>query len=235
MLLLPLRDINPTRRLPYVTYGLIVLNLAVFAFQLLKLSPAENLLLVRRHGVIPLFLFSGYGPSLSTLFTSMFLHDGFLHLLPNMWFLHIFGDNVEEAMGHLRYGLFYLTTGIVAALVQALMNPDSQVAIIGASGAIFGVIGGYLLLFPRARVVTLWLVFLVEVRAIFFILAYFGWNLYQGFSEYGNTRGAGVAFFAHIGGFIAGVLWLWIFGKPKLEPQVYLGERIATRNLRRRA
>jgi membrane associated rhomboid family serine protease len=232
---LPLRDINPTRRLPYVTYALIAANLAVFAYQFLRLSPLDNQLLVRTHGVIPMFLFSGYGPSLSTLVTSMFLHGGLLHLLSNMWFLHIFGDNVEDAMGHLSFAVFYLVTGIVAALVHALTDTGSELPMIGASGAISGVLGGYLLMFPRARVVTLFVVFLIELPAILFILAWFCLQVFSGFGELGSNRGAGVAFFAHVGGFVAGLLWLLIFGKPKLEPRAYLGPRIPTRNLRRRA
>jgi membrane associated rhomboid family serine protease len=232
---LPLRDINPTRRLPYVTYALIAANLAVFAYQFLRLSPLDNQLLVRTHGVIPMFLFSGYGPAMSTLVTSMFLHGGLLHLLSNMWFLHIFGDNVEDALGHLSFALFYLCTGIVAALVHALMDTGSELPMIGASGAISGLLGGYLLMFPRARVVTLFVVFLVELPAILFILAWFGIQLFSGFGELGSNRGAGVAFFAHVGGFLAGVLWLVIFGKPKLQPRAYLGPQIPTRNLRRRA
>jgi membrane associated rhomboid family serine protease len=232
---LPLRDINPTRRLPYVTYVLIALNLAVFVYQFLRLSPLDNQLLVRTHGVIPMFLLSGYGPSISTLVTSMFLHGGLMHLLSNMWFLHIFGDNVEDAMGHLRFAVFYLTTGIVAALVHAFADPSSQLPMVGASGAISGVLGGYLVMFPRARVVTLFVVFLVELPAILFILAWFGLQVFSGFGELGTGRGAGVAFFAHIGGFLAGVLWLLVFGRPKLEPRAYLGARIPTRNLRRRA
>jgi membrane associated rhomboid family serine protease len=232
---LPLRDINPTRRIPYVTYLLITLNLAVFAYQFLNLSPLDNQLLVRRHGVIPMFLFSGYGPSLSTLITSMFLHGGLLHLISNLWFLHIFGDNVEDAMGHLRYALFYLSTGIVAALVHALTDPGSQLPMVGASGAISGLLGGYLLMFPRARVVTLFVVFLIELPAILFILAWFGLQLFSGFGELGSNRGAGVAFFAHVGGFLAGVLWLIIFGRPRLEPRTYLGPQVATRSLRHRA
>ncbi len=233
--MLPLRDINPTRRLPYVTYLLIALNLAVFAYQFISLSPLDSQLLVRRHGVIPMFLFSGYGPALSTLVTSMFLHGGLLHLISNMWFLHIFGDNVEDAMGHLRYALFYLSTGIVAALVHALTDPGSQLPMVGASGAISGLLGGYLLMFPRARIVTLFVVFLIELPAILFILAWFGLQVFSGFGEPGSNRGAGVAFFAHVGGFVAGVLWLIIFGKPRLAPRTYLGPQLATRNLRRRA
>jgi membrane associated rhomboid family serine protease len=232
---LPLRDINPTRRLPYVTYVLIGLNLAVFAYQFLSLSPLDNHLLVRKHGVIPMFLFSGYGPAMSTLVTSMFLHGGLMHLLSNMWFLHIFGDNVEDAMGHFRYALYYLSTGVAAALVHAATDTGSQLPMVGASGAISGVLGGYLMMFPRARVVTLFVVFLVELPAILFILAWFGLQIFSGFGELGTNRGAGVAFFAHVGGFIAGVLWLLVFGRPKLAPRAYLGPRLPTRNLRRGA
>jgi membrane associated rhomboid family serine protease len=232
---LPLRDINPTRRLPYVTYLLIALNLAVFAYQFISLSPLDNQLLVRRHGVIPMFLFSGYGPALSTLVTSMFLHGGLLHLISNMWFLHIFGDNVEDAMGHLHYALFYFFTGVVAAVVHALTDPSSALPMVGASGAISGLLGGYLLMFPRARIVTLFLVLLIELPAILFILAWFGLQLFSGFGELGSNRGPGVAFFAHVGGFVAGVLWLIIFGKPTLAPRAYLGPQITTRGLRRRA
>lgn len=234
----PLRDVNPTRRLPYVTYLLIALNLALFAYQYLALSPLDGDHLSQRHGVIPLYLFSGYGPALSTLVTSIFLHGGLFHLLSNMWFLHIFGDNVEDAMGHLPFAMFYLCTGVVAALTHALSDPGSHIPLIGASGAISGVLGAYLLMFPRARVLSLWLIFLIELPAILFILAYFASNVYAGFASLGSARGAGVAFFAHVGGGLAGVLWLMIFGKPKLVARTYLGTSGTQReaaDLRRRA
>ncbi|HEX6240221.1 MAG TPA: rhomboid family intramembrane serine protease [Polyangiales bacterium] len=231
--MIPLRDINPTRRAPYVSYALIALNLAVFAYQFLSLSPLENSLFVRRHGVVPLFLFSGYAPSLSTLLSSMFMHGGLLHLVSNMWFLHIFGDNVEDAMGHLRYAAFYVCSGVAAALVHAFTDPGSGLPMVGASGAISGVLGAYLMMFPRARVVTLVFVFLLELPAILFILFWFGIQLFSGFGALSSQQGAGVAFFAHVGGFVAGVVWIVVFGRPPQKPHAYLGPRIGTRGLRR--
>lgn len=231
---IPLRDINPTRRAPYISYALIGLNLAIFAYQYLSLSPLENSLFVRRHGVVPLFLLSGYAPSLSTLFSSMFMHGGILHLVSNMWFLHVFGDNVEDAMGRLRYALFYVFGGVVAALVHAFTDPGSQLPLVGASGAISGVLGAYLLMFPRARVVTLVFIFLVEVPAILFILVWFGIQLSSGFGTLGTQQGAGVAFFAHVGGFLAGIVWIVVLGRPKPQPGVYLGPRPSGRELRER-
>lgn len=231
--MIPLRDINPTRRPPYVSYALIALNLAVFAYQFLSLSPLENSLFVRRHGVVPMFLLSGYAPSLSTLLSSMFMHGGLLHLVSNMWFLHIFGDNVEDAMGHLRYAAFYLFSGVAAALAHAFVDPASQLPMVGASGAISGVLGAYLMMFPRARVVTLVFVFLLELPAILFILVWFGIQLSSGFGSLGTQQGAGVAFFAHVGGFVAGVVWILVFGRPQAGPRAYLGPRLSSRSLRR--
>jgi membrane associated rhomboid family serine protease len=229
---LPLRDINPTRHVPYVTYVLIAANLAVNVYQLLALSPVENELFVRRHGVVPLFLMSGYGPSLSTLLSSMFMHGGLVHMASNMWFLHIFGDNVEDALGHFRYALFYVFSGIAAALAHALIEPASQLPLVGASGAISGVLGGYLLMFPRARVVTFFpLFFLFELPAFLFILVWFGIQLFSGFGTLGTGQSTGVAFFAHVGGFAAGFAWLLLFGRPRQDPKVYLGP-IRRRNLR---
>jgi membrane associated rhomboid family serine protease len=233
-LLIPLRDINPTRRAPVVTYALIALNLAVFAYQFLLLAPGQNELFVRRHGVIPLFLFSGYGPSVSTLFTSMFIHGGLLHLLSNMWFLHIFGDNVEDALGHVRFAMFYLFAGISAALVHGLTDTASQLPMVGASGAISGVLGAYLLMFPQARVVTLFFVLLLELPALLFILGWFLWQVFSGFGELSGSQGLGVAFFAHVGGFLAGVAWLLLLGRPKPMPRTYLGPRLSSHELRRR-
>jgi membrane associated rhomboid family serine protease len=230
---LPLRDINPTRRVPYVTYLFIALNLAVFVYQFLTLSQLENELFVHRHGVIPLFLLSGYGPALSTLFSSMFMHGGLGHLASNMWFLHIFGDNVEDVLGHFRYALFYLCSGIAAALAHAFIEPGSQLPLVGASGAISGLLGGYLLMFPRARVLTWLLIFMVEIPAFVFILGWFGLQVFFGFGSLATNQSAGVAFFAHVGGFVAGFGWLLLFGRPKPDPRTYLGPQLSRRNLRR--
>jgi membrane associated rhomboid family serine protease len=224
---LPLRDINPTRRVPYVTYLFIAANLAVYVYQFLTLSPVENELFVHRHGVVPLFLLSGYGPSLSTLLSSMFMHGGLAHMASNMWFLHIFGDNVEDVLGHFRYTLFYVFSGVAAAVVHAVIEPGSQLPLVGASGAISGVLGGYLLMFPRARVVTFFpLFFLFELPAFLFILVWFGIQLFSGFGTLGRGEGAGVAFFAHVGGFVTGFAWLLLFGRPKPDARVYLGPQL---------
>jgi membrane associated rhomboid family serine protease len=230
---LPLRDMNPTRTVPCVTYSLIALNLAVFVYQFLSLSPVENQLFVHRHGVVPLFLLSGYGPSLSTLVSSMFLHGGFGHLVSNMWFLHIFGDNVEDALGHARFALFYVCCGIAAALAHAYIEPQSQLPMVGASGAISGLLGGYLLIFPRARVLTWLLIFLVEVPAFLFILVWFGMQVSSGFGSLGSATNEGVAFFAHVGGFVAGFVWLLLFGPARPNPRTYLGPQLARRDLPR--
>lgn len=230
--MLPLRDINPTRRTPVVTYALIAVNLAVFVYQYLTLSPVENQLFVQRHGVVPFHLFSGYGPSLSTPFTSMFMHGGLGHLASNMWFLHVFGDNVEDALGHARYLAFYLVSGLVAVLAHGLIEPSSQVPLVGASGAISGVLGAYIVLHPRARIVTWAFVFIMELSAWFFLLIWFGMQVISGFGTLGGGQ-TGVAFFAHIGGFVAGVVLVLLSGKRK-EPVTYLGPRIPTRAMRRR-
>jgi membrane associated rhomboid family serine protease len=227
---LPIRDINQTRRVPVVTYVLIAANLAVFVYQLLLLTPDQNAAFARQHGVIPLYLFSGYGPALSTLFTSLFLHGGLGHVAMNMWFLHVFGDNVEDALGHGRFFVFYLVTGVVAALAHALIDTESTTPLVGASGSISGVLGAYVVLFPRARVVA-WAILIVELPAAVFLLIWFGMQVWSGFGTLGNS-GPGIAFFAHIGGFVAGVLLVFAAGRPRV-PVTYLGARIPTRQMRR--
>jgi membrane associated rhomboid family serine protease len=230
---LPLRDLNPTQRAPLVTYFFIVANLVVFVYQFILLTPDQALLMVDQHGVVPAHLLSGYGPSLSTPFTSMFMHGGLAHLANNMWFLHVFGDNVEDVLGPARYFLFYVLTGVASAVAHALIDPGSQVPLVGASGAISGVLGAYILMFPRARVIT-FAFFLFEVPAFFFILFWFVIQVFSGFGALGSTQQTGVAFFAHIGGFVAGVLFVLAVGPRKPRPIAYLGPRVSTRQLRRR-
>jgi membrane associated rhomboid family serine protease len=232
---IPLRDINPTRRAPYVTYTFIAANLAVFVYQFIKLTPTENQLFVQQHGVIPYYLLSGYGPSLSTPLTSMFMHGGLGHLMSNMWFLHVFGDNVEDALGRIRYVLFYFFTGVAAVLAHAFVQPGSQLPLVGASGAISGVLGAYVLLFPRARVVTFVpIFFFFELPAFFFILIWFGMQVFSSCGSLSTTQTAGIAFFAHVGGFIAGLAFLLLGGRPKRGPVTYLGPRVSSRDWRRR-
>ena len=213
----PLRDTIPSRRAPVVTWALIAVNCLVFAWQL-ALPEGSLLRLFHLYGMVPARFSSpgwaaeaGYPQSLALPFlTSMFLHGGFFHLLSNMWTLWIFGDNVEDRMGRLRYLLFYLSCGLGAGLVHWLTNLGSTVPTIGASGAIAGVLGAYLVLFPRSRVVTLvplffWPLFF-EIPAYFYLAFWFVTQLLSGASALasGAAGAGGVAWWAHIGGFAAG-------------------------------
>jgi membrane associated rhomboid family serine protease len=204
---IPLRDRNPTRSTPIVTYLLIGINVAVFAFQA-SLSPHGERAFVSRFGFVPLMLEHRH---YVTAFTSMFLHGDIWHILFNMWSLAIFGDNIEDALGKLRYVLFYVLCGLLAALAQYAIDPLSGVPMVGASGAIAGVLAAYLRLFPRARVLTLipllFFFFLRELPASIFIGFWFALQLLSGVGMLGGAIGGGVAVFAHIGGFLAG-MWL---------------------------
>ncbi len=206
----PIRDHNPSEKTPFVTYALIALNVAVFALTWLGL-PDE--IAVQRF-----YLTWGLVPRISdplTFVTSMFLHGGPMHLIGNMLFLYIFGDNLEEEMGHTTFLGFYLAGGLAAAFLQVAADPASPVPMVGASGAIAGVMGGYLLLFPKARVDVL-LFFIIIIRIIpvpawLMLGIWFGLQLFSGVGS--DTRAGGVAYWAHAGGFLAGFvltipLWL---------------------------
>ena len=225
----PLRDHHRPRRTPLLTYALIAANVAVFVHQvLLGMNTELGEAFVFRYGVVPRMLTENvHLSSLTTPFTSMFLHGSLLHLLTNMWFLHVFGDNVEDAMGRGRFLLLYLGAGVLAAASHVLVDPDSAAPMVGASGAIAGVLGAYLRLFPRARVLSLSplvmalpiLIFVVsptiELPAVFLILVWFWLQLLSGLGSLGVATQGGIAFFAHIGGFLAG-LWLTsAIGVPK--------------------
>ncbi|MFW2389049.1 MAG: rhomboid family intramembrane serine protease [Polyangiales bacterium] len=229
--MIPIRDINQTRRTPVVTWAFIGINLMVFVGSL-SLGTNEAEALVMRFGVIPDVLTNGNwsavraeGGALGswvTPFTSMFLHGGLLHLASNMLFLHVFGDNVEDVLGRGRFLLFYALCGIGAVIGQVLVDPNSMVPMIGASGAISGVLAGYVTLFPHARVVTLIPIFIfihfMEVPAAIFIVLWFVLQLVQGYLSLGIIAegGGGVAWFAHIGGFLAGLLCIrLLYRKPK--------------------
>jgi membrane associated rhomboid family serine protease len=218
--LIPLRDLNPVRRRPLVTHALLAANLAVFAYQV-SLSRQQGELFAFRYGVVPYFLAEDFhAASLSTPFTSMFLHGGFGHLLTNMWFLHLFADNVEDALGKLRFLAFYAACGLAAAAAQVFVEPESRIPMIGASGAISGVLGAYLRLFPFARVVTLVLIFVRELPALIFIAIWFGLQLMRGVGSLGHTEAdaGGVAFFAHVGGFVGGLLLIGVIGGIGVQP-----------------
>jgi membrane associated rhomboid family serine protease len=206
--LIPIRDHNPRVRFPLVTAALIVLNTLVFIYEVL-LSPGEQKLLVLTAGAIPFEIVNRIDlpprdllPVPGSIWTSLFLHGGWLHLIGNMWFLWIFGDNVEEALGRFRYVVFYLVVGTVAALAQCFAMPNSLAPMIGASGAVAGVLGGYVMLYPRARIVTFmpipFLFNLVDIPAWVFLGFWF-------LSQFFLGAGSGIAWMAHVGGFLAGI------------------------------
>lgn len=207
---IPLRDVIPSRTFPVVTIALIVLNAMAFLLEL-SLPERQLRLFIDDFAVIPASL------SLPAIVTSMFLHGGWIHFLGNMLYLWIFGDNVEDRMGHGRFLAFYVLCGAAAALAQVTINPDSTVPMIGASGAIAGVMGAYFLLFPRSRILTLLpIVFyweLVEVPALYFLAFWFLMQLFSGVGSIGTMAdgGGGVAFWAHVGGFVAGALGVHVF------------------------
>ncbi|HEY0873661.1 MAG TPA: rhomboid family intramembrane serine protease [Vicinamibacterales bacterium] len=198
----PISDVIPSRTRPVVTIGLIVANTLAYIYQL-QLDHRELQFLVYEHGVVPARF------SYPDIITSMFLHGDFLHVAGNMVFLWIFGDNVEDRLGHVGYLLFYLVCGTVAALAQVAANPLSLVPMIGASGAIAGVMGAYFLVYPRSRILTavflLLVLDIVEIPAIFFLGIWFLLQLVHGALTTG-LEGGGVAFWAHAAGFVTGAL-----------------------------
>ncbi|MCI0371854.1 MAG: rhomboid family intramembrane serine protease [candidate division NC10 bacterium] len=214
--MLPLRDNIPAQRFPAVTIGLIAANVAVFLYQYL-LTPQSAQRMIFLYGLIPRELTSGVPlvphpfPVEVTLFTSMFVHGGFFHVGGNMLYLWIFGNNVEDAMGHARFVLFYVLSGLAAAFSQVATGPNSAIPMVGASGAVSGVLGAYLLLYPHARVLTLitlgWFWRLVEIPALIVLGFWIVVQVLNGLLTF-NFQGGGVAWFAHIGGFAAGMALL---------------------------
>jgi membrane associated rhomboid family serine protease len=212
--MIPLKDNIPSSRTPVITIGLIVINVLVYLNQL-TLPPRAAVRFVYLYGLIPLEISSGDlmvphpVPLYGTILTSMFVHGGLFHLAGNMLYLWIFGDNVEDSLGRVRYLLFYLLSGVGAAAAQILSDPHSKIPMVGASGAISGVLGAYLLLYPHARVVTLvffgWLVRVIEIRALVVLGFWIVVQLVSGLLTWGAQVG-GVAWFAHVGGFVAGLV-----------------------------
>jgi membrane associated rhomboid family serine protease len=245
----PIRDHNPSRQTPYVTYALIIANVAVFLGYWLTIRDDYGLnVFFYTWGLVPARVMAGQG--YETVLTSMFLHGGWMHLLGNMWFLWLFGDNLEDEMGHGHYLLFYLMGGLAAAALQVGADPDAAVPMVGASGAIAGVMGGYLLLFPKARVDVLF-IFVIFFR-VFAIPAWivlgiwFGIQLFSGVAV--PSDGAGVAYLAHVGGFLGGlvlavpallwrggrVYWQANKGKPPHPPAEYAFQRSSVPRVPRR-
>ena len=215
--MIPLRDVIPSRTTPYITITIIVINALAWLFEL-TLSPDVIGVFLRVYGIVPAF----FQPA--TLITSMFLHGSWSHVIGNMWFLWIFGDNVEDRVGHGRFIVFYLLCGIGAGMAHLVANPGSELPTVGASGAIAGVMGAYFVLYPQSRVLTLlpWIfITVVEIPAVI-VLGF--WFLAQVFSAgaiavtASTHGGGGVAFMAHVAGFAAGAIGIFVFRKKQLDP-----------------
>jgi membrane associated rhomboid family serine protease len=210
-MLIPLKDNNPSRSYPVVNITFLLANVVVFLYQL-ALPPYDQKLFILSNATIPAripaFLDGrvGFEAAFLPLITSMFLHSGFLHLAGNMLFLWIFGDNVEDVFGHLPYLLFYLSCGLGAELLHVLFNLGSTIPALGASGAISGVMGAYMVLFPRERILTLVFIFVVPIPAVFILGYWFLLQFLAGIDALGTSAKGGVAVWAHVGGFLLGVL-----------------------------
>jgi len=219
----PIKDSVPSRSVPVMTRGLILVNVIVFFFELtLPQQSVEQLFYL--FGIVPArfthpdwaasvgFAIDNYWPIL----THQFLHGGWLHIIANMWVLWIFGDNVEDRMGPVRFTIFYLVCGSIAGLTQVLTNPDSTLPSLGASGAIAGVLGAYFLFYPTARLIVMFPIFFFpfffEVPAVFYLAIWFFVQLFSGtLALAGPQQVGGIAWWAHIGGFVSGMLLCWLF------------------------
>lgn len=220
--MLPLNDLNPRRRFPFFTFGLIAINVLIFLWEL-SLTPEELQSAFAQYSVVPALLTADIFSieALLDLLRSMFFHGSWSHLLGNMLYLYLFGDNVEDRFGFVIYLGVYFSSGMMAAFAQVVIDPDSTIPLVGASGAIAGILGAYLVLYPRVRVRGIiplgYFIRSVEWPAWGVLLLWFGVQLLQGVGSLGVESGGGVAFFAHIGGFVFGAAFGWIL--MKLFPQ----------------
>ena len=224
--MIPLRDDNPSTSKPFVMITFLVICVLVFLWQF-SLGGAGGQRAIYALGVIPAVLFGGQQlppelqlvPPTATILTSMFMHGGWMHLIGNMLYLWIFGDNVEDSMGHGRFLVFYVLCGVAAALAQAIPEPNSEIPMVGASGAISGVLGAYLLLHPHARVLVAiafgFILHTVRLRAGLVLVLWFGLQLFSNLMA--QPGQGGVAFRAHIGGFVAGMLLVGIFKRRNIR------------------
>jgi len=221
--MIPLRDDQPRYSTPYINSFLIGLNLLIFLFES-SLDPDSFKTLVYQLGIVPAHLtaFLSGSPKYSSLaialpfFTSMFLHGSWMHVIGNMWFLYIFGDNVEDYLGHFQYLVFYLLVGLIAMATQIVLDPHSGLPTIGASGAIAGVLGAYFVLYPRARVLTWFFVFIIHIPAWVMLGYWFVLQFLSGTATslaYEGRNVGGIAFWAHVGGFVAGVVLIKLFSE----------------------
>jgi membrane associated rhomboid family serine protease len=217
--MIPLYDTTRTRTFPLVNLGLILLNALVFLIEI-QLAPSALRSFIFTWGLVPANLLSDPGGRWQTIFSSMFLHGGWFHIISNMWVLFIFGDNVEARLGKLRYLIFYLLSGVAAALLQAYVWPTSAEPMIGASGAIAGVLGAYLILFPSSRIASLvpilFILTIVEVPALIFLVFWFITQLYSGLFMVNGGAESGIAWWAHIGGFLFGMLMVSFFARRRV-------------------
>jgi hypothetical protein len=222
--MIPIRDENPTRRTPVVTYLLIVVNVLVFIFQ--TMLGQGNQQFVYQFALIPNQVTSSFSlESIGNILTSMFMHGGLAHIGGNMLYLWIFGDNVEDRLGNFRYFIFYIAGGFIASLAHVFTNPSSQIPTVGASGAIAAVLGAYLILYPRQRVLTLiplgFFLRMTMLPASIVLGVWFLLQFFQGVMTLGGPDVGGVAFWAHIGGFVTGVVLALIVREPDRERDVY--------------
>lgn len=223
--MIPLKDNVPTRTLPIITVSLIFVNILIFLWQRLLLQGQAGDVLFKYYGFVPhefilsiMTRWSLIPYNIMTLFTSMFLHGGFFHLVGNMLYLWIFGNNIEDAMGHMKFIIFYLFSGITAAGFQCFYDPSSSVPMIGASGAISGVLGAYLVLYPYARIKTLFIIIIfikiIEIPAILLLTIWFFIQVLH------STSTEGVAWYAHIGGFVFGLVLIKVFARQSTAGKV---------------
>jgi membrane associated rhomboid family serine protease len=226
--MIPLKDTIPSRTFPVVNIALVVINCLVFLYEL-SLGPTLSPF-IDRYGIIPAHFFNAQTVSdmITPLFSFMFLHGGWLHIISNMLYLWIFGDNVEDRMGPIGYLMFYLICGMASGLVQLFIAPASRIPIVGASGAIAGVMGAYLLLYPFGRVVTLIVFFIfidvVQIPAFFFLAFWFMLQFFSGAFSLAGQEG-GVAWWAHVGGFLCGLLMVYPFTRRKKPARWALHKR----------
>ena len=217
--MIPLYDTLHSRKFPIVNWLLIALNVLVFLYEI-SLSPSALDRLTRTWGLVPAHLIAHPATVWVTIFTAMFLHGGWFHILSNMWVLFIFGDNIEDRLGGVRYLVFYLLSGAAAGLLESFVLQGSGVPMIGASGAIAGVLGAYLILYPRARIASLvpiiFIFTIIEIPAAFFLLFWFVSQIFSGWLTLQGSNGSGVAWWAHVGGFIFGMLTVNLFAQRRV-------------------
>ncbi|MGE5251696.1 MAG: rhomboid family intramembrane serine protease [Bacteroidota bacterium] len=222
--MIPLYDTLRPRRFALVNWLIILLNALVFYYEL-RLGNAGLERFIQTWGLVAPNLITHPDTAWPTIFTSMFIHGGWFHILSNMWVLFIFGDNIEDRLGHLRYLFFYLLSGVAAALLQSFILRESSMPMVGASGAIAGVLGAYLVLFPRARVASLvpilFIFTIVEIPAILFLAFWFISQLFSGLFVLNGGGGSGVAWWAHVGGFLFGMVAGLLLAPRQRYPQIY--------------